>query len=356
VFIIPQAQLVAAARHLAANYTNIRCWRYPDLAWAPPAEEETDGDGKAKSPLPLYGQFHQVVLLASRRRAAVAPAEAIVRQITEWANAGTQLTPIPTEPHALAPLPRWQVPASDNSDHEEGEGGVAPAQDGSRALPPLLPAMHTPATPAPAAGLAADAQSALDAVDDRVVPRAADEGATLGRGTPELAAAAEDHAGAAMLLPAPASMPGMPGLDASPARCTPMPVSLEFADTSLDLDALARRLETATTGVWASDDYRAQRWPDLARLRLGMDRPLGPLRLGHLITLAAVGLLNGRVLTGPDGRRLLVKGACRKEVVTEEDVEHGPGGRQTLVKTETERFAIALWAVDLSSGELIHIV
>jgi hypothetical protein len=79
------------------------------------------------------------------------------------------------------------------------------------------------------------------------------------------------------------------------------------------------------------------------------------LRLGHLITLAAIGLLNGRILTGPDGRRLLVKGACRKEVVIEQEIDHAPFGRSTLTKTETERFVIALWAIDLSSGELIHI-
>jgi hypothetical protein len=87
-----------------------------------------------------------------------------------------------------------------------------------------------------------------------------------------------------------------------------------------------------------------------------MERPLGPLRLGHLITLAAVGLLNGRVLEGSDGRRLLVKGACRKEIVVEEEVEHSAGGGSTITKTETEKFVIALWATELATGELLHIV
>jgi tRNA1(Val) A37 N6-methylase TrmN6 len=31
VYIIPQAQILPAARYLAANYTALRCWRYPDV-------------------------------------------------------------------------------------------------------------------------------------------------------------------------------------------------------------------------------------------------------------------------------------------------------------------------------------
>jgi hypothetical protein len=129
-----------------------------------------------------------------------------------------------------------------------------------------------------------------------------------------------------------------------------------FSDPTLEIEHLAQRLQATGGGVWADRAYRDDRWPDLARLQLGMERPLGPLRLGHLITLAAVGLLNGRVLDGPDGRRLLVKGACRKEILLEEEVENSPSGGTTITKTETEKFVIALWATDLATGELLHIV
>jgi hypothetical protein len=132
--------------------------------------------------------------------------------------------------------------------------------------------------------------------------------------------------------------------------------AIVFTDPTLEIEQLARRLQATGGGVWADRDYRADRWPDLTRLQLGMERPLGPLRLGHLITLAAVGLLNGHVLVGPDGRKLLVKGACRKEIVVEEEVEHSPSGASTITKTETEKFVIALWATDLATGELLHIV
>lgn len=133
-------------------------------------------------------------------------------------------------------------------------------------------------------------------------------------------------------------------------------LAIVFTDPTLEIEQVADRLQATGGGVWADRDYRADRWPDLTRLQLGMERPLGPLRLGHLITLAAVGLLNGRVLEGPDDRKLLVKGACRKEIVIEEEVERSPSGGSTITKTETEKFVIALWATDLATGELLHIV
>lgn len=290
VYIVPQAQLVPAARYLAANYTALRCWRYPDLPWAPP--EEPDGEGHPKPAVPLYQQFKQVALIGARRRAAVPPAEQLVRQIQEWAYLGAGLAPLPLDPLQLAGIPCWQVPADQRAQ---------------------------PMAPQPPS-------------------------ATLGR-VEETSVASETSETSVI-----------EGKDEDDGAVGEMGEAIVFTDPALEIEQLAARLQATGGGVWAERDYRDDRWPDLARLQLGMERPLGPLRLGHLITLAAVGLLNGRILEGPDGRRLLVKGACRKEIVVEEEVEHSPSGGRTVTKTETEKFIIALWATDLATGELLHIV
>ena len=287
VYIVPQAQILPAARYLAANYTALRCWRYPDLPWAPP--EERDSEGHAKVAIPLYQRFKQVMVIGVRRKVAVPPLEPLTRQIQEWAYAGAQLPPLPLEPAALASVPPWQVPADQLT----------------QGMPNRSAATRPPAE---------DVTSGSD-LDTEV-----GEGEDTD-GTNDVAQEA-----------------------------------IVFTDPTLEIEQLARRLQATGGGVWADRDYRADRWPDLTRLQLGMERPLGPLRLGHLITLAAVGLLNGRVLEGPDGRKLLVKGACRKEIVVEEEVEHSPSDGSTITKTETERFVVALWATDLATGELLHIV
>lgn len=286
VYIIPQAQILPAARYIAANYTALRCWRYPDIPWAPP--EERDSDGRPKVAIPLYQQFKQVVIIGARRQVAVPPSEPLTRQIQEWAYAGAQLQPLPLEPATLTPVPPWQVPADQ----------------------PIQRMPNQSATTKPKAG------------DDRV---SGEQDEVAGGMEGEVT---DDTAEEAIV----------------------------FTDPKLEIEQLARRLQETGGGVWADRDYRDDRWPDSARLHLGMERPLGPLRLGHLITLAAVGLLNGRVLEGSDGRQLLVKGACRKEIVIEEEVEHSPSGGSTVTKTETEKFVIALWATDLTTGELLHIV
>ena len=288
VYIIPQGQILPAARYLAANYTALRCWRYPDLPWAPP--EERDSDGRLKAAIPLYQQFHQAVIIGVRRRVAVPPTESLTRQIQEWAYAGAQLPPLPLEPASLASIPPWQVPADQPTQRMPNQS----AATRPRAQDDISSGNHLDTED----GESEDTDDTGDVAQEAIV----------------------------------------------------------FTDPTLEIEQLARRLQATGGGVWADRDYRADRWPDLTRLQLGMERPLGPLRLGHLITLAAVGLLNGHVLEGPDGRKLLVKGACRKEIVIEEEVEHSPSGGSTITKTETEKFVIALWATDLTTGELLHIV
>lgn len=280
VYIVPQVQILPPARYLAANYTALRCWRYPDLPWTPP--EERDSEGHAKVAIPLYQQFKQVVVIGVRRRVVVPPPEPLTRQIQEWAYAGAQLAPLPLDTATLATIPPWQVPTDQ-------------------------PVQRRP----------------------KAKSRGNDDFTEHGADTDEVADDDPDDMAQEEIV---------------------------FSDPTLEIERLSQRIQATGGGVWADHDYRDDRWPDLARLQLGMERPLGPLRLGHLITLAAVGLLNGRVLDGPGGRRLLVKGACRKELVLEEEVEHSPNGGTTITKTETEKFVIALWATDLATGELLHIV
>ena len=315
IYLVPQVQLLPAARHLAANYTQLRCWRFPDVAWSAP--EDRAADGAPKPPIPLYDQYRQVVLIGARRRAFVSPADTLVKQIHGWALAGRSLPALPTDPAWFTTLPRWPVPA-DLPDLSDGVGGrrSVRAVIATRKEPVKEPdETNPPEPPQPTRGETLDEPPASVFAQMRSVPP---------------------------LTPPRTQLEALP--------------PIEFADPSVDLDQFGQRLHATGAGVWADAEYRVQRWPDLARLRLGMERPLGPLRLGHLITLAAVGLLNGRILTGPDGRRLLVKGACHKEVVVAEEREESPGGRAMLTKTETEKFVIALWAIDLATGELIHIV
>jgi len=240
VLIIPQEQLPPAARHLASFYRDIRCWRFPDAAWSPPEEPTA-------KPTPMYAQFGQIVLMATKRARSLPPVGAEIRAIEQMGYAGAQLPVIPTDAHILAGMARYAVPAA-------------------------------------------------------------------------------------------------------------APDPIEFSDPRFALERVAAALDQEGGGVWSDPDYREQRWPDLDRLRLGARQPLGPLRVGHVITLAAIGLLNGRILTGPDGRQVVVKGACRKEVVRQESTEVSPKGDKTFVTTDTERFVMTLWAIDIHSGELQHIV
>lgn len=130
-----------------------------------------------------------------------------------------------------------------------------------------------------------------------------------------------------------------------------------FLATTFDPDAVARHLSRQGTGVWGERGYVERHWPDLETTDLGIGRPLAPLRRGHLALLAAAGIANGQELVGTDGRRLVVKGACRKVTTREEARETDPvSGRAITTYTETDHFEVALWAIDLETGEVLHIV
>ena len=112
-----------------------------------------------------------------------------------------------------------------------------------------------------------------------------------------------------------------------------------FLAATFDPDAVAAHLARPGIGVWSERGYRERHWPDLDTLNAGIGQPLAPLRRGHLALLAAAGIANGQELVGTDGRRLVVKGACRKVCVREESEERdATSGERVQIVTETERF------------------
>lgn len=130
-----------------------------------------------------------------------------------------------------------------------------------------------------------------------------------------------------------------------------------FLAATFDPDTFAAQLNRAGQGVWGERGYIERHWPDLNTSDLGIGRPLAPLRRGHLALLAAAGIANGQELVSPDDQRLVVKGSCRKVSVREESEERDPASGECIrVTTETERFEVSLWAIDLDSGDVIHVV
>lgn len=139
-----------------------------------------------------------------------------------------------------------------------------------------------------------------------------------------------------------------------PVATTPL---RHFLAATFDPDALAAQLNRPGQGIWGERSYVERHWPDLENSDLGIGRPLAPLRRGHLALLAAAGIANGQELVGVNGQRLVVKGSCRKVSVREESEERDPAsGERIRVTTETERFEVSLWAIDLDTGEVIHVV
>jgi hypothetical protein len=101
-------------------------------------------------------------------------------------------------------------------------------------------------------------------------------------------------------------------------------------------------------GVWASDDYWAARFPDPHKVGLAVGHPLHKFKRGYLIVFAVAGLLNRAVLTGRNGRRILVKGHTRK--TTHYSCQDGEWEK---IEKNTERYESSLWCADLDSGDLI---
>lgn len=101
----------------------------------------------------------------------------------------------------------------------------------------------------------------------------------------------------------------------------------ELLEPALDSGAYAKLLDLAT--------------PTSAKT----ERPLRPLRDGHLAMLLAAGCLDGTEVEEADGARVLVKGSSTKTTVVREDEE-------AKKSYETERFSSRLATLNLVDGEL----
>jgi SAM-dependent methyltransferase len=101
--------------------------------------------------------------------------------------------------------------------------------------------------------------------------------------------------------------------------------------------------EARTKGCWR------RAWDLLSPPDPQAFRPLLPLRKGHVALMMASGLLNNTVVEA-DGRRLLVRGRVRKEVVSydEEDDKGVKHIERDVIKTEVT-------ALDLDTAELIEV-
>jgi hypothetical protein len=137
-----------------------------------------------------------------------------------------------------------------------------------------------------------------------------------------------------------ADLPPLPdGPDGLPVVVPGLPrADILFSPLAFDPHLAAQ--EARRRGVWAQATFAEQLWPPEER----PVRPLMPLRRGHLALLIAAGLLNNVVLH-QDGRRILVKGRTRKELVpVESDEPH------TEVACELLRTSVVV--LDLDSGAL----
>jgi len=294
VWIVPQVRLREAAKHLVEHYRDLACWRFPDVPWRPP-------DAPDRPLVPMYAAFSQVVLVGRRRRVPVPADATALTHVERWATMGADLAPLPIESGA--------------SDQD----------------------YRLDASPGEAAG--ADEEAALS----------------------HHAAVQRERAAGSIAWPAAMARHSAENEDADsprfvlPAALTPLRY---FLATTFDPDCRRGAAQpTGSGGVGRSGAYIERHWPDPDTADLGIGRPLAPLRRGHLALLAAAGIANGQELVGTDGRRLVVKGACRKVTVRQESQERDPAsGERVTITTETERFEVALWAIDLETGDVIHVV
>ncbi|HEU5366895.1 MAG TPA: DUF6094 domain-containing protein [Ktedonobacterales bacterium] len=161
------------------------------------------------------------------------------------------------------------------------------------------------------------------------------------------------EAGAALPVLPKASDPTPRATYQFPVARTPLKL---FASTEFAPEALAHQLNEPGIGVWGDPTYEASHFPDPAAVvGLGIGRPQMPLRRGHLAILTAAGIANGAVVQNTEGQRLLVKGACRKEVLKTVEVQKDASGENIEVVTLTDTFKMAVWGFDLDTGKLFTI-
>ncbi len=110
-----------------------------------------------------------------------------------------------------------------------------------------------------------------------------------------------------------------------------------FATRTVDPAAAAS--EARRSGLWTSPAVTDSLWP-AEDLR---ERPLMPLRRGHMAMLVAAGFLDNLVLES-EGRRVLVKGRTAKQMELAEDLPEKEVYRERLKTTVV--------ALDLGSGSI----
>ena len=147
------------------------------------------------------------------------------------------------------------------------------------------------------------------------------------------------------LPPLPMSV-GEPGAEEAVPAAFQVPAlpAGEVLFASLFFDPIRAEEEARRRGVWTQPAFADHLWPPGDR----PVRPLMPLRRGHLAMLVAAGMLNNVVLRDPGdpgGRRVLVKGRTRKELVPVETDRDD-------VEVEREVLRTAVVVLDLGTGEI----
>ena len=110
-----------------------------------------------------------------------------------------------------------------------------------------------------------------------------------------------------------------------------------FATRTVDPEAAAS--EARRSGLWTVPDVTDSLWPAEDR----RERPLMPLRRGHMAMLVAAGFLDNLVLES-EGSRVLVKGRTAKRMILAEDRPEKEVYREQLETTVV--------ALDLGSGAI----
>ena len=137
-----------------------------------------------------------------------------------------------------------------------------------------------------------------------------------------------------------ADLPPLSDEPAGPPMMVPALPRGEVLFAPLAFDPSLAAQDARRRGVWTQAAFVEQLWPPDER----PVRPLMPLRRGHLALLVAAGLLNNVVLR-QGGRRVLVKGHARKELVPVDSDDE-----RTEVQCEVLRTSVVV--LDLDSGAL----
>ena len=118
----------------------------------------------------------------------------------------------------------------------------------------------------------------------------------------------------------------------------------DFMWTTLHLDKDTMFTESRRAGLWA----RTELMETLAPVNIQRERPLMPLRKGHMGMLIAAGFLNNLTLENDSGERVLVKGKTVKKMELVDENEQ--------TDTYREKMSTSVLALDLNSGEMITVV